>query len=92
MEKLRNVFLSKIVSVLRAIHGSRVPIEIVSVSVEKRDNGEYIVKGEYRLIVSRKRRGFVAVLAENGELKALERLERISWKHPTFEKASLLPT
>ena len=26
---------------------------------------------------------------ENGDVKYLERIEKITWKHPTFEKASL---
>jgi len=81
--------LSRIVSVLQAIHGRKVPVEIVKYSVKERENGELLVEGEYRLIVSSKTKGFVAILNENSDVKYLERIERITWKHPTFEKASL---
>ncbi len=82
--------LSRIVSVLQAIHGGRVPVEIVKYSVKEKEDGELIVEGEYRLIVSSKTKGFIAILHENGDVKYLEMKERIAWKHPTFEKASLI--
>jgi len=83
-------FLSKIVSVLQAIHGKKVPVEVVKYSIKERGYGELLVKGEYRLIASSKTKGFVAILHENSDIKYLEIKERITWKHPTFEKVSLI--
>ena len=80
--------LSKIVSLLQTIHGGKVPIKIVKYDVIKKSSEEYLIKGEYRLIISAKTKSFTALLNKEGDVKYLERIEKTTWRHPIFEKES----
>jgi len=55
MEYGRKV-LSRIVSALQAIHGKKVPVEIIKYSVEERENGELLVEGGIGLLFRLRRR------------------------------------
>lgn len=75
----------KLLSIFKAIHGLRIPIEVIIDSLEE-SSGEWVVHGKYRLITSKKYFLFKAIFDKNLNFKYLERLEklRLKWKHPTI--------
>jgi len=75
----------KLISIFKAIHGLRIPIEVIIDNLEE-SSEEWVIHGKYRLITSKKYFPFKAIFDKNIDFKYLERLERarLKWKHPTI--------
>jgi len=83
VEGIDSKIKEKLLPIFKAIHGLRIPIEIIIDCLEE-SGEEWIVHGKYRLVTSKKYFPFKAIFNKNADFKYLERLEKVKlkWKHP----------
>jgi len=79
VEGIGSEIKEKLLSIFKAIHGLRIPIEVIIDSLEE-SSEEWVVHGKYRLIISKKYFPFKAIFDKNFNFKRLERLERVRLK------------